>query len=71
MSEGDQQQQQQSPTQGLENSLVRIRKVQNMIEISYPQRGDAIKLLREAGDLVWAEIEEKKKQMQQEQAQDS
>jgi hypothetical protein len=68
MSEGNQQQQsqqQQSPTQRLERALVEIRKAQNIFEVSYPQQGDAIKLLREAGDLVWAEIQEKKQQMQQ------
>ena len=59
------QQQQQSPTQRLARALSDIRKVQNMIELNYPQRGDAIKMLREAGDLVWGEIERMQQQGQQ------
>ena len=56
----DQQQTQQSPTQRLERALVEIRKVQNMVEMTYPNQEDAIKMLRDAGDLVWKEIEEKR-----------
>jgi hypothetical protein len=36
-----------------------------MVELNYPQRGDAIKMLREAGDLVWGEIERMQQQGQQ------
>jgi len=63
MAEGNQQQ--QSPTQRLAHALSDIRKVQNMVELNYPQRGDAIKMLREAGDLVWGEIERMQQQGQQ------
>jgi hypothetical protein len=37
--------------------LTDIRKVQNLLELQYPDQGDAIKLQREAGDLVWNEIQ--------------
>lgn len=60
-----QQQQQQSPVQRLAQSLTDIRKVQNMMELNYPNQGDAINMLREAGDIVWAEIQ----RMQQQQGQ--
>lgn len=63
MAEGSQQQ--QSPAQRLAHALSDIRKVQNMVELNYPQRGDAIKMLREAGDLVWGEIERMQQQSQQ------
>jgi len=68
MAEGDQQQQQQqqqSPAQRLAQALTDIRKVQNMMELNYPNQGDAINMLREAGDIVWEEIE----RMQQQQGQ--
>lgn len=55
-------QQNQSPTQRLERVLAEIRKVQNMLEMTYPHQGDAIKMLREAGDLVWEEMQEKQQQ---------
>lgn len=63
MAEGNQQQ--QSSAQRLAHALSDIRKVQNMVELNYPQRGDAIKMLREAGDLVWGEIERMQQQGQQ------
>lgn len=63
MAEGNQQQ--QSSAQRLAHALSDIRKVQNMVELNYPQRGDAIKMLREAGDLVWGEIERMQQQSQQ------
>jgi len=63
MAEGNQQQ--QRPAQRLVHALSDIRKVQNMVELNYPQRGDAIKMLREAGDLVWGEIERMQQQGQQ------
>ena len=37
------------------------------LELNYPQQGEAIKMLREAGDVVWEEIQ----RMQQSQQQDS
>ncbi len=60
-----QQQQQQSPAQQLARAVTNIRKVQNMMELNYPNQGEAIHMLREAGDLVWAEVQ----RMQQQQGQ--
>jgi len=71
MTQGDQQQgqqqedQQPSPLQLLGRALTDIRKVQNLLELSYPDRGDAIKMQREAGDLVWNEIQRLQQQSQQ------
>ena len=71
MTQGDQQQDQQqedqqpSPLQLLGRALTDIRKVQNLLELSYPDRGDAIKMQREAGDLVWNEIQRLQQQSQQ------
>ena len=65
MEEGNQQQQQQSPAQRLTTALADIRKVQNMLELNYPQQGNAINMLREAGDLVWAEIQRMQQAQQQ------
>jgi hypothetical protein len=64
---GQQQQQQQqlSPAQRLARALQGIRQVQNMMELNYPQHGNAIAVLREAGDLVWGEIERMQQQRQQ------
>ncbi len=81
MAEGNQQQQQQaqqqqaqqqqqqelSPTQRLGRALSDVRKVQNLMELNYPGQGEAIKMLREAGDLVWAEIQRMQQQAQQQQ----
>jgi len=63
--QGQQQQQQQSPAQQLARALQGIRQVQSFMELNYPQRGDAIAMLREAGDLVWAQIERMQQQQQQ------
>ena len=62
MAEGNQQ---QSPAQQLARAVTNIRKVQNMVELNYPNQGDAIHMLREAGDLVWAEIQRMQQQGQQ------
>ncbi len=62
-----QQQQEMSPTQRLGRALADVRKVQNMMELNYPGQGEAIKMLREAGDLVWAEIQRMQQQAQQRQ----
>lgn len=59
------QQQQQSPAQRLARALQDIRQVQSFMELNYPQRRDAIALLREAGDLVWNEIERMQQQQRQ------
>jgi hypothetical protein len=59
-----QQQQQMSPAQRLARALTGIRQVQNMMELNYPQQGQAIQVLREAGDLVWGEIQRLQQQQQ-------
>ena len=63
--QGGGQQQQLSPAQRLARALQGIRQVQNMMELNYPQHGNAIAVLREAGDLVWGEIERMQQQRQQ------
>ncbi len=67
MAEGNQQQ--QSPPQRLGHVLANIRKVQNLLELNYPQQGEAIKMLREAGDVVWEEIQRMQQQSQQQASQ--
>ena len=57
-------QQQQSPLQLLGRALTDIRKVQNLLELKYPDQGEAIKMQREAGDLVWNEIQRLQQQQQ-------
>jgi hypothetical protein len=59
-----QQQQQLNPAQRLARALTGIRQVQNMMELNYPQHGNAIAVLREAGDLVWGEIQRMQQQQQ-------
>lgn len=63
--QGQQQEQQASPEQRLARAVTDIRKVQSMMELSYPDQGESIGMLREAGDIVWSEI----RRMQQEQQQ--
>jgi len=68
MTQGEQQQGQQeqpNPLQLLGRALTDIRKVQNLLELNYPDQGDAIKMQREAGDLVWNEIQRLQQQEQQ------
>jgi hypothetical protein len=73
MTQRDQQQgqqqegQQTSPLQLLGRALTDIRKVQNLLELQYPDQGDAIKMQREAGDLVWNEIQRMQQQQQSQQ----
>jgi len=50
-------QQQQSPAQMLTRALSEIRRVQNMLELNYPNQTDAIRMQREAGDLIWEIIQ--------------
>jgi hypothetical protein len=73
MTQGDQQGQQQgqqqedqqpSPLQLLGRALNGIRRVQNLLEMRYPDQGDAIKMQREAGDIVWNEIQRMQQQQQ-------
>jgi hypothetical protein len=65
--QGQQQQGQQgqSPEQRLARALTDVRKVQNMMEMNYPDQGNAISMLREAGDLVWSEIKRYQQAQQQ------
>ena len=74
MTEGNQQQgqqqqaqgqQQQSPAQMLARALSEIRRVQNMLELNYPDQTDAIRMQREAGDLIWQIIQAMRQQQQQ------
>lgn len=68
--QGQQQQEQQlSPMQRMQRALAEIRKVQHMMEMTYPTQEDAIKMLRDAGDLVWQEVQTKQQQEQQQQQQ--
>ena len=60
-----QQQQQLSPAQRLARALQGIRQVQNWAELNQPQQGQVIAMLRESGDLVWAEIQRMQQQQQQ------
>jgi hypothetical protein len=60
-------QQQQSPAQMLTRALSEIRRVQNMLELNYPNQADAIKMQREAGDLIWQIIQSMQQQQQQQQ----
>jgi hypothetical protein len=69
MAEGNQQQQQQDPAQRLATALSNIRRVQNYVELQAPAQGDMIRMLRQAGDLVWGEIERIQQVRQQQQQQ--
>jgi hypothetical protein len=62
-------QQQQSPAQMLTRALSEIRRVQNLLELNYPNQADAIKMQREAGDLIWEIIQVMQQQQQQQQQQ--
>jgi hypothetical protein len=62
-----QQQEGQQPSQLLGRALTDIRKVQNLLELQYPDQGDAIKMQREAGDVVWNEIQRIQQQQQSQQ----
>ena len=66
-SQGQQQQQQASPLQLLGRALTDIRKVQNFLELNHPDQGEAIKMQREAGDLIWAQIQRMQQQQQAQQ----
>lgn len=73
--QGGQQQQQQggqqqvSPVQLMGRALTDIRKVQNMLEMQSPGQTEAIKLQREAGDLVWQVIQAMQQPQQSQQKQ--
>lgn len=64
--QGEQQQQQQpSPVQLMGKALTDIRKVQNMLEMQSPGQTEAIKMQREAGDLVYEVIQSMQQSQQQ------
>jgi hypothetical protein len=67
--QGQGQQQQASPLQLLGQALSDIRRVQNLLELNYPDQGNAIKMQRQAGDLIWGEIQRMQQQQQQQQGQ--
>lgn len=54
--------QQLSPAQRLGRAVNGIREVQNWMETNYPQHGQAVQVLREAGDLVWGELQRMQQQ---------
>ncbi len=62
---GGQQQQRPSPVQLMGRALTDIRKVQNMLELQNPGQTEAIKMQREAGDLVWQVIQSMQQSQQQ------
>lgn len=68
MAEG-QQPQERNPAQNLALALDRVRRVQNMLELNAPGQSDAINMMREAGDLIWIEIQRIQQQQQQQQQQ--
>ena len=63
--EGGQQQEQPGPMQLMGRALTDIRKVQNMLELQNPGQTEAIKMQREAGDLVWQVIQSMQQSQQQ------
>ena len=63
--QGGQQQQRPSPVQLMGRALTDIRKVQNMLELQNPGQTEAIKMQREAGDLVWQVIQAMQQSQQQ------
>ncbi len=60
-----QQQQQQDPVQLMGRALTNIRRVQNLLEMNYPDQAEAIQMQRQAGDVVWAMIQSMQQQRQQ------
>ena len=68
MTEGNQQQT-QDPTQALAQAVDHIRRVQSAMELNAPAQENVIDMLRQAGDLIWAEIERRQQQQQQQQQQ--
>ena len=61
------QQQQLSPEQRLARAVTFIREVENWMETNFPQQGQAIQVLREAGDLVTGELQRRQQSQQQQQ----
>lgn len=65
MTESGGQQQQLSPAQRLGRAVAGIREVEKWMELNYPQHGQEIQVLREAGDLVTGEIQRMQQKQQQ------
>jgi hypothetical protein len=63
MAEGNQQQA-QNPMQALGQAVDHIRRVQSTMELNAPAQEEVIDMLRQAGDLIWAEIERRQQQQQ-------
>jgi hypothetical protein len=58
MAESEQQQQQHpSPERQLARAVKGVREVENWMELNFPQQGQAIQVLREAGDLLTGELQ--------------
>ncbi len=53
----------------LGRALTDIRKVQNLLELNYPDQTEAIKMQREAGDLIWQLIQGMQQQQDQQESQ--
>ncbi len=58
-------QQQQDPMQLMGRALSNIRRVQNLLELNYPDQTEAIQMQRQAGDVLWAVIQSMQQQQQQ------
>jgi hypothetical protein len=63
----NQQQSQQNPMQALGRAVDHIRRVQSTMELNAPAQEEVIDMLRQAGDLIWIEIERRQQQQQQRQ----
>jgi len=63
--EGNNQQQAQNSAQALAQAVDRIRRVQSAMELNAPAQEEVIGMLRQAGDLIWAELERRRQQQQQ------
>jgi hypothetical protein len=65
MAEGNNQQQAQNSAQALAQAVDHIRRVQSAMELNAPAQDEVIGMLRQAGDLIWAELERRRQQQQQ------
>lgn len=57
-----QEQQQQDPMQLMGRALANIRRVQNLLELNYPDQTEAIQMQRQAGDVLWAVLQSMQQQ---------
>ncbi len=69
MAEGNDQSQAQNPAQALAQAVDHIRRVQSAMELNAPTQEEVIVMLRQAGDLIWAELERRQQLQQQQQQQ--